>query len=192
MADRNDASLSMIASGGATERAHTTGTGETRGGSVVTEFMDAARSAAESLLEEQKQQVADRIAGFADAFRGAAHPLDQSQSRIIARYLEEAANQAHTLAHSMRQRRWNELVADAEDFARRRPTLFVLGSVAVGFVIGRLLWTSTVGQEQRAGWSSGGSEPGRSVTAAVASGPGTTSGGLGANTTLRAGAAEAR
>lgn len=192
MADRNDASSSMIASSGATQHARAAGTAEGPNGSVVTEFMDAARTAAESLLEEQKRQIADRISGVAEALRAGAHPLEQSQSRVIARYLEAAAGQVDDLSHSMRQRRWSELVADAEDFSRRNPTLFVLGSVAVGFVIGRLLWTSTAGRQHQSTWSSGASEPARSVTAAVASGTGTASGGLTGNTAARAGAAEAR
>jgi ElaB/YqjD/DUF883 family membrane-anchored ribosome-binding protein len=182
----------MIASGGGAERAHTTGAPERHGGSVVTEFMDAARSAAESLLEEQKRQIADRISGVAEAFRGAAHPLDESQNRILARYLEAAAGQVDSVSHAMRERRWSELVGDAEDFARRKPTLFVLSSAAVGFVIGRLLWTSSAGRQHQGAWRSRGGEPARSVTAAVSSGAGTASGELSGNAAARAGAAEAR
>ena len=78
MADRNDASSSMITPTGATGRVHSTADGEREyGGSVVTEFLDAARSAAESLLEEQKRQIADRISGIARALRSAAQPLDR-------------------------------------------------------------------------------------------------------------------
>jgi len=98
MADRNDASSTMITPTGATGRAHSTADMEGGyDGSVVTEFLDAARSAAESLLEEQKRQIADRISGIARALRSAAQPLDESQSRVIARYLEEGAAQVDSL-----------------------------------------------------------------------------------------------
>jgi ElaB/YqjD/DUF883 family membrane-anchored ribosome-binding protein len=151
------------------------------GGSVVTEFLDAARSAAESLLEEQKRQIADRVSGIAKALRSAAQPLDESQNRVIARYLEEGAAQVEGLSRTIRERHWGELVVDTEDFARRQPTWFVLGAVATGFVVGRILWASTGGRRHDAARSSRSSEPARTVTAAVSSGSGTAAGELTGN-----------
>jgi ElaB/YqjD/DUF883 family membrane-anchored ribosome-binding protein len=178
MADRNDASSSMITPSRATGRVHSaTDMERDYGGSVVTEFLDAARSAAESLLEEQKRQIAHRVSGIARALQSAAPPLDQSQSRVIARYLEEGAMQVESLSRRMHERHWGELVADTEDFARRQPTWFVLGAIATGFVVGRLLWASTRGRHDAAR-SSRTSEPARAVTAAVSSGSGTAAGEL--------------
>lgn len=193
MADRNDASSGMITPSAETGRVHSPTDSEREyGGSVVTEFMDAARSAAESLLEEQKRQIADRIAGIARALRSAAQPLDESQSRVIARYLEEGAAQVHSLSRTMRERHWGELVADTEDFARRQPTWFVLGAVATGFVVGRLLWASTSGRQHNADWLSRSGEPPRTVTAAVSSGTGTAAGDLTGNGAPLTGAVETR
>ena len=173
MADRNDASSSMIT---------TNGTAGQRGrGSVVTEFLDAARSAAESLLEEQKRQIAERISGVAEALRSAARPLAESQSGVIARYLEEGAAQVHSLSRRMHERHWGELVADTEDFARRQPTWFVLGAVATGFVVGRLLWASTSGRQHNGDWSARSGEPPRTVRAAISSATGTAAGDLTGN-----------
>jgi len=193
MADRNDASSSLITPTRATGPVHSTADTERGyGGSVVTEFLDAARSAAESLLEEQKHQIADRITGIARALRSAAQPLDESQSRVIARYLEEGATTIHSLSRTMRERHWGGLVADTEDFARRQPTLFVLGAAATGFVIGRLLWTSTGGRHHGAAWSFRSSEPARTVTAAVSSGSGTAAGELTGNPHPITGVVESR
>jgi ElaB/YqjD/DUF883 family membrane-anchored ribosome-binding protein len=193
MADKNDASSSKITPPGATGRVHSaTGMEREYGGSVVTEFLDATRSAAESLLEEQKRQIADRISGIAEALRSAAQPLDESQNRVIARYLEEGAAQVESLSRNMHEKRWSELVADTEDFARRQPTLFVLGAVATGFVVGRLLWASTGERRHDAAQSSRSSEPARTVTAAVSSGSGTAAGELTGNPHPITGAVEAR
>jgi len=183
----------MITPTGATGRAHSTADMEGGyGGSVFTEFLDAARSAAESLLEEQKRQIADRISGIARALRSAAQPLDESQSRVIARYLEEGAAQVDSLSRRMHETHWGELVADTEDFARRQPAWFVLGAVATGFVIGRLLWTSTGGRRHDAARSSWSSEPARTVRAAVSSGSGTAAGELSGNPHPITGAVETR
>jgi hypothetical protein len=82
----------------------------------------------------------------------------------------------------MRERHWGELVADTEDFARRQPTWFVLGAVATGFVLGRLLWGASAGERQHdAAGSSRSSEPTRTVTAAISSGSGTAAGELSGN-----------
>ena len=99
MADRNDASSSMITPTGATGRVHSTADGEREyGGSVVTEFLDAARSAAESLLEEQKRQVADRISGMARALQSAAQPLDYG-STVGDRWVAGGGNlEGHVIA----------------------------------------------------------------------------------------------
>src|SRR6201987_5675665 len=137
MADRNDASSSMIAPAGAA------GVHSTDRGSVGTEFLDAARSAAETLLQEQKRQISDRVSGIARALQNAAHPLDESQSCVVARYLEEGAAQVHSLSRRMNERHWGELVANTRVFARREPTWFVFGAVVTGFVLGRLFWAST-------------------------------------------------
>ena len=184
MADTNDASSSMITANGTA--------GQKGPGSVVTEFLDAARSAAESLLEEQKRQIADRISGVAEALRSAARPLDESQSHVIARYLEEGAAQVHSLSRRMHERHWGELVADTEDFARRQPTWFVLGAVATGFVVGRLLWTAAGGRRHDGTWSSQTREPARTVTAAVSSGSNTAAGELTGNPHPITGAVETR
>lgn len=179
MADRNESSLSTVGGEGGTREVHSTphAPGEP-GGSVVAEFVDAARSAAESLLQEQKHQVAERVSGVAAALRSAGESLDRTHNPVIARYMQQAAEQVEGLSRTLRYRRWNELLADTEDLARRRPTLFVLGAVATGFVAGRLLWTSARWSD--ASRTTSGAETTRSVTAAVSSGSGS---GIGAGTT---------
>jgi len=191
MSDRMGASSSMVSPSGGTDRVHSANVAERESGSTVTEFLDAARSAAESLLEEQKRQIARRVAGIAEALRNGADPLQESQSGVIARYLREAATQVECVSRSMHERNWRGLVADTEAFARRRPTLFVLGAVVTGFVAGRLLWTST-GGHHHTGRSSRSNEPARTVTAAVSSGSGTAAGEFTGNAVPPGGAVEAR
>lgn len=175
MADSTDSSSSMIGEVGTAGRVYGTTTGGERRGSVIVEFLEAARSAAESLLEEQKRQVAGRVSGIAHGLRSAVEPLDRSQNAIIARLIDQAADRVESLSRAVGGRRWYELVADTEDLARRQPTLFVLGAVAAGFLIGRFVWTAT-GQQARSDAIPG--EPARAVTAAVSSGSGATAGDM--------------
>ena len=166
MADENDAPSTM----GRT--ADASGEHET---SVFAEFVDAARLAAESMLEEQRQQVAQRVSGIAEALRTAATSLKQSQNRALAGYVDQAVDQVDSIYLTVRERHWNEIVADTEDFARRQPTLFVLGAVATGFLVGRFLWTSG-GRHRRGAAEASRSETTRQVIAAVSSGSGTDAG----------------
>jgi len=118
--------------------------------SVVAEFVEAAQSAAESLLQKQKQRIAGRVSGMADALEGAAHALDQSENHAVRQYVEEAGQQIRTVSRTLQERRWNELIADIEGFARRQPTWFVLGSMIVGFMVGRFLWSAANPSKDRA------------------------------------------
>jgi ElaB/YqjD/DUF883 family membrane-anchored ribosome-binding protein len=172
MADTNDGAPGVI---GERDAGGTVPAGTETSTNVIVEFMDAARSAAESLLEEQKRQVAARVSGIAEALRSAAHSLDASQNTIIARYVDRAAGQVEGISRTVRDRRWDEIAAETEAFARRQPALFVLGAAAAGFLVGRLVWAATGIQPERTGATQQ-SSPGettRTVTAAVASGSAT-------------------
>ena len=154
---------------GAGERAYGTAqTSRDHAGTVIGEFLDAARSAADSLLEAQKRQVAERISGVAEALCNAIGPLDRSQNGKMARLVEHGANRVGDFSLTLHNRRWHELVADTQDFAKRQPTLFVLGAVATGFLVGRLLWTATDRQQRGGESNSAGSTTG-AVPAAVSS-----------------------
>ncbi|HMD65942.1 MAG TPA: hypothetical protein VKG22_04745 [Stellaceae bacterium] len=114
-----------------------------RAKTILTEVLDATRSAVEALLDEQKQQAAERVKGIAVAVRCAAQSLERSDSRAIARYAERAADQIEGFSLLIRERRWGEIVADTGNFARRRPSLFLLGAAAAGYLAGRLLSVPT-------------------------------------------------
>jgi len=113
--------------------------GSERAKTILSELLDAARSAAETILEDQKQRTAERVSGMAEAVRCAAQSLDRSENPAIARYADQAADRIGDFSGLIRERQWSEIVADTEDLARRQPTLFVLGAAAIGFLAGRLL-----------------------------------------------------
>jgi ElaB/YqjD/DUF883 family membrane-anchored ribosome-binding protein len=114
-----------------------------RAKTILSELVDATRSAAEAILDDQKLRTAGRVSGMAEAVRCAAQSLDRSEYPAIARYADQAADRIEDFSGLIRERRWREIVADTEDLARRQPTLFVLGAAAVGFLAGRLLAVPT-------------------------------------------------
>jgi hypothetical protein len=179
MADGIEHTSQMMGQQGAAEGSQTAISAASKR-SVLAEFADAAQSVAGALVQEQKQQIAERVLGMAEALEGAAHSLHQSQNNAIGRYVQNAGQHVRSLSRTLRERRWNEVIADIEDFARHQQTWFALGTVAVGFVVGRLLWTATNAPTPSADATREGlrRETTREVTAAVASAPGR-SGGTG-------------
>ena len=113
--------------------------GSERAKTILSELLDAARSAAETILDDQKHRTAEQISGMAEAVRCAAQSLDRSENPAIARYADQAADRIEDFSRLIRERQWSEIVADTEDLARRQPTLFALGAAAIGFLAGRLL-----------------------------------------------------
>lgn len=108
---------------------------------IGTELASAVRESATSLFEEQRNRAADGIAAVGEALRQSARSLDQSGGNM-AHYADQAAQQIGDFATTLRNRSWNELAADVEDFARRWPTAFMAAAVGVGFAAGRFLMAS--------------------------------------------------
>jgi hypothetical protein len=105
------------------------------------QLVEDVREVAESLLEEQKERAVEQVAGVAHALRKTAEELRQ-ENELIGRYAEQAADQVERLAETVRQRGLGDLVADLDDFARRQPTMFLVGAVAAGFIVGRFMAAS--------------------------------------------------
>jgi hypothetical protein len=108
---------------------------------IGTELAGAVRDSATSLFEEQRNRAADEIAALSEALRKTARGLDQSGGSV-ARYADQAAQQIGDFAGTLRNRSWNELAGDVEDFGRRWPLVFMAAAAGVGFVAGRFLMAS--------------------------------------------------
>ncbi len=104
---------------------------------------DQMRTATQSLLNEQKDRVAQGAHSLAEALHHAARALERDDNRTGARYADQFADQVEQLAGRMRNRQWSDILADAEALARREPQLFVMGAVAAGFFLGRLIGGSS-------------------------------------------------
>lgn len=107
--------------------------------SVVGEFIDAARTAVISILDEQKDQAADRTAAVAEAVRCAERSLDAAALPTLARHAAQTAGQIDAFTTIIRERSWDELAADTAAFARRQPVVFIAAAMALGALAGRLL-----------------------------------------------------
>lgn len=138
---------------------------------ILTELADAAQSAALSIVDEQKARAAARVESVAEAVRAAARSLERSQNRDAAACIDFVAHQIDAVADTIRSRHWAELIADIEDVARRQPTVFVAGAVAVGLIAGRF-WTALRRRELSASTATVAKATENTIAAAVSSASG--------------------
>ena len=110
-----------------------------RAGAILAELADALGSALVAAAEAQRTAAAGRVAAIAGALRCAARSLDQSENPRIADGVDRTADQIDDLARFVREQDWREIAAETTAFARRRPGLFGLAAVSLGFLAGRLL-----------------------------------------------------
>ena len=102
-----------------------------------------------SRVDEQKNRAADGLGGIADAFRNAGNEL-RNENETIAQYVDMASDQMRRFADTIRQRGVADMMDDLNQFARRRPALFIGGAFLVGIGIARFLKSTADRGDDRA------------------------------------------
>ena len=105
-------------------------------------LMDKVRNGATSQLGVQKDRVTEGVTSVAQAVRQSTQQLRDNQHETIAQYVEKAVDQVERFAVRMKEKDANELVRDAQQFARRNPAVFVAAAFGVGIVAARFLKSS--------------------------------------------------
>jgi hypothetical protein len=114
----------------------------------ASDFVDATKDAASQATEKMKQAVdgqknagAEYVGGLADTMRRAAREFDKDLP-IAGTYIRKAASQVEVVSDSIRNGNFNDLVRNAQSFARRQPTAFLGMAVLAGFGVIRFLKSS--------------------------------------------------
>jgi hypothetical protein len=111
------------------------------------QVVDQVQQQATSRIDEQKKTAAEGLQSVATAVRQAGDNLKQQGDSGITRYAADygakAADQLEQLTDYLRRRDVNGLIADVEDFARRRPEYFLAGAFLLGFAGARFLKSSS-------------------------------------------------
>ena len=105
---------------------------------VADQFAGEVRDAALRMLTEQKSRAADAAHGVAEALQRAADGL-RPEYPPIAHLADHVAGRVDSASTSLRERNWDDLVEDIRRLADRRPALFMLGAVAMGVALGRIM-----------------------------------------------------
>jgi len=94
-----------------------------------------AKDRAAQAVGEKRDEVADRIGGYSSAVRESARSLED-QDPNIAWFTSQAADRLQGVADYVRNRDFNDLRRDAEDFGRRHPAILLGGLFLAGFIVG--------------------------------------------------------
>ena len=112
-------------------------------------LVDAAKDVASQATDKLKDAVDDRksssaeyVGSLADTMRRAAREFDNDLP-IAGTYIRKAAAQVEGVSDTIRTGNLNDLVRNAQSFARRQPTAFLGIAVLAGFGVVRFLKSST-------------------------------------------------
>jgi len=128
----------------------------------ASDFVDAAKDTASQANEKFKQAVegqknvgAEYVGSLADTMRRAAREFDKDLP-IAGTYIRKAASQVEVVSDSIRNGNFNDLLRNAQSFARRQPSAFLGMAVLAGFGFIRILKSSAeTSNEGQPNWHSG-------------------------------------
>ena len=95
-------------------------------------------------VDDRKSSGAEYVGSLADAMRRAAREFD-ADLPMAGTYIRKAASQVEGVSDTIRTGSFNDLVRNAQTFARRQPTAFLGISVLAGFGVVRFLKSSSEG-----------------------------------------------
>jgi gas vesicle protein len=115
-----------------------------------------ARDHVQQLVGQQKDQAANRLGSLAEALREAGRKLNEGQQAgDFGQYADRAAGQVERLSKYLKENDLSGFVRDTETFARRRPEVFLGGTLIAGLMLARFLKASTPDQGRSSGYDGG-------------------------------------
>ena len=93
-------------------------------------------------FEARKHMAADQAEKLAGVVDRVSEELKGQNQESLADYAGQLAGSMKNFAETLRQRNLDELVNDTQQLARSNPTLFFMGSVAVGIALSRFFKAS--------------------------------------------------
>ena len=108
----------------------------------VQQLAGKAESTARTRLEERKRDTAFTLSSVATTLLQSGSQLREEQQTVAGEYIERAAKQIERAAGYLQDVDLGEVVDNVEDFARKRPAVFVGAAFALGIVAARFLKSS--------------------------------------------------
>lgn len=107
------------------------------------------------MAETRKEQAAGRLHDVAGALRQSSQAFRQREDDAFAGYTDMAADQVEHFANYLEERNALDLWRGVQGFARNQPEIFIAGSLAAGFFLGRFLKSTQESQSHTPSSDSG-------------------------------------
>jgi hypothetical protein len=111
------------------------------GSTVSQRVLGGIKQNVTSRVDEQKNRAADGLGGIANVIRNAGNEL-RTENEALAAYVDQASDQLRRFADHIRRKGVGDMFDDVQNFARRRPALFIGGALLVGLGVARFLKSS--------------------------------------------------
>jgi len=125
---------------------------------TAAQVSDQAKTTVDSRLGD----VAQELGSVAEAVRSTTSELEGQDQQMIAQYGNRIADQIEQVSSYLNNHGVEDMLADAENLARRQPALFLGGAFMLGLLVGRFLRSS--GQAGFRSYSGGGYDSGSGYT----------------------------
>jgi hypothetical protein len=110
--------------------------------SVAEEATQKAKEQTRSTIATQKEEAVHELHGVAEAFRMTGSQLREQDQTMVAGYSNKIADQVDRISNYLDQRNLDEVIVEAEDFARRKPEIFLGGAFTLGLLASRFFKSS--------------------------------------------------
>ena len=103
-------------------------------------------------MTAQKNRATDSMATVAHVVRETTTRLRNEQHESIAEYVDRGAEQLERFSEYLKNKDAAELWREAQNYARRRPAVFVGSAFVIGLLAARFLKSSSPARSQRPTW----------------------------------------
>jgi ElaB/YqjD/DUF883 family membrane-anchored ribosome-binding protein len=119
-----------------------------------------ARRGLRDQVDTRSTQAGERVSGVAQDARSVADQLRQQGKDQPAKLAEQAAQRAESLGDYLTRSDGDTILRDVEDFGRKQPWAVIAGGLALGFVASRFLKASS-SRRYQSRWESSDQLPAR-------------------------------
>ena len=120
-----------------------------QGGAAVEEIKTVAQSATRqaqeagrNFIDEQKENLAQKVDQYAEAIRAASEKLRSEEGNVLAGPAQNAVDQLERMSGYLREKQPADFLDDLESYARRRPEVVFGGLFVVGLAAARFFKAS--------------------------------------------------
>ena len=98
---------------------------------------DKARAEGQEQVQHYRDAAADKVDTLADSVKAAAAEMRDDDVAHLSQHISDMASGLGRLSDGLREKSADQILRDVRRVARENPTLFIAGSIAIGFGITR-------------------------------------------------------